>query len=133
MTVEPYLAELRRLAEASSLVFTVCTGSLLLGRTGLLDGRRATTNKRVFAQAAGYAPNVNWIARARWVEDGKYVTSSGVSAGIDAALAIIAKLHGRETSLDIARRAEYTWQEDDTQDPFAPADSSDAAADPTAG
>jgi len=51
-----------------------------------------------------------------------YVTSSGVSAGIDAALAVIARLRGRETSLQIAERAEYSWQEDDTHDPFAPGD-----------
>jgi transcriptional regulator GlxA family with amidase domain len=114
-----YLAEIRRLSEAAPLVFTVCTGSLLLARTGLLDGLRATTNKRVFSQAAGYAPNVNWIARARWVEDGKYLTSSGISAGIDAALAVIAKQRGRQTSLDITKRAEYTWQEDAEHDPFA--------------
>jgi putative intracellular protease/amidase len=126
MTEPAYVAEVRRLAEAARLVFTVCTGSLLLGKTGLLDGRRATTNKRVFSQAAGYAPGVNWIARARWVEDGKYVTSSGVSAGIDAALAVIARLRDRETSLAIAHRAEYVWQEDDACDPFAAAESTGA-------
>jgi putative intracellular protease/amidase len=121
LLAEPaYLAEVRRLSEAAPLVFTVCTGSLLLAKTGLLDGRRATTNKRVFSQAAGYAPGVNWIARARWVDDGKYVTSSGISAGIDAALAVIAKLRGRPTSLEIAKRAEYLWQEDAGHDPFAP-------------
>jgi putative intracellular protease/amidase len=120
LTEPAYLAEIRRLSEAAPLVFTVCTGSLLLAKTGLLDGRRATTNKRVFSQAAGYAPSVNWIARARWVEDGKYVTSSGISAGIDASLAVIAKLRNRETTLEIAKRAEYTWQEDADCDPFAP-------------
>jgi transcriptional regulator GlxA family with amidase domain len=119
MTDPRYLAELTRLAEASQLVATVCTGSLLLGMTGLLDGRRATSNKRVFAEVTAHAPKVNWIAKARWVEDGKYFTSSGISAGIDMALALIAKLRGRETSLLIANRAEYTWQEDSAWDPFA--------------
>ena len=119
MTDPQYLAELTRLAEASQLVATVCTGSLLLAMTGLLDGRRATSNKRVFAEVTSHAPKVNWIAKARWVEDGKYFTSSGISAGIDMALALIAKLRGRDTSLTIANRAEYTWQEDSTWDPFA--------------
>jgi len=116
-----FLAELKRLAEVSRMVATVCTGSLLLARTGLLDGRKATSNKRVFQQVKNYAPKVNWVAKARWVEDGKYFTSSGVSAGMDMALAVIAKLCGRETSLQIASRAEYEWHEDSSWDPFAAA------------
>jgi transcriptional regulator GlxA family with amidase domain len=116
-----FLAELKRLAEASQIVATVCTGSFLLARTGLLDGRKATSNKRVFQQVKTYAPKVDWIAKARWLEDGKYFTSSGVSAGMDMALAVIAKLCGRETSLQIASRAEYEWHEDSSWDPFAAA------------
>ncbi len=114
-----FIAELKRLAEKSAIVATVCTGSLLLAKTGLLDGRRATTNKRVFQEIKNFVPNVNWIAKARWVEDGKYVTSSGISAGMDMALAIIAKLFDRQKSLEIAHRAEYEWHEDGTWDPFA--------------
>jgi transcriptional regulator GlxA family with amidase domain len=53
------------------------------------------------------------------VEDGKYFTSSGVSAGMDMALAVIARLCGREKSLEIASRAEYEWHEDASRDPFA--------------
>ena len=117
----PFIAELKRLAEASRLVATVCTGSLLLAKTGLLDGRKATSNKRAFKLVSGYAPKVNWVAKARWVEDGKYFTSSGVSAGMDMTLAVMAKLRGREASLEIAARAEYEWHEDSTWDPFAAA------------
>ena len=119
MTNAPFLAELKRLAETSRLVATVCTGSFLLARTGLIDGRKATSNKRAFQLVKTNAPKVNWIARARWVEDGKYFTSSGVSAGMDMALAAIAKLRGREKSLEIASRAEYDWHEDSSWDPFA--------------
>lgn len=115
----PFMAELKRLAEASRLVATVCTGSFLLAKTGLLDGRKATSNKRVFQLVTNFAPKVNWIAPARWVEDGKYFTSSGVSAGMDMALAVIARLCGREKSLEIASRAEYEWHEDGSWDPFA--------------
>jgi putative intracellular protease/amidase len=114
-----FMAELKRLAETSKLVATVCTGSLLLAKTGLLDGLKATSNKRVFNEVIGHAPNVTWIAKARWVEDGKYFTSSGISAGMDMTLALIAKLCGRETSLQIAARAEYEWHEDSSRDPFA--------------
>jgi putative intracellular protease/amidase len=116
-----FLAELKRLAEASRIVATVCTGSLLLAKTGLIDGRKATSNKRVFQLVTSYAPKVHWIARARWVEDEKYFTSSGISAGMDMTLALIARLCGRETSLQLAARAEYQWQEDSSWDPFAAA------------
>lgn len=116
-----FLGELKRLAEASRMVATVCTGSLLLAKTGLLDGRKATTNKRVLQQVTAYAPKVNWVAKARWVEDGKYFTASGVSAGMDMALAVIARFCGRETSLQVAGRAEYEWHEDSSRDPFATA------------
>jgi transcriptional regulator GlxA family with amidase domain len=114
-----FLAELKRVAEASRMVATVCTGSFLLAATGLLDGRRATSNKRVFQLVKNHAPRVEWIAKARWVEDGRCFTSSGISAGMDMALAIISKLCGRERSLQIARRAEYEWHEDSSWDPFA--------------
>ena len=116
-----FLAELKRLAEASQIIATVCTGSFLLARTGLLDGRKATSNKRVFQLVKSSAPQVEWIAKARWVEDGKYFTSSGVSAGMDMILAVIARLFGRERSLQIASRAEYEWHEDSSWDPFAAA------------
>ena len=78
---------LQRVCPPAEQVMTVCSGSGLLARTGLLDGRRATTNKAYFAQCSGEGPNVNWVKEARWVEDGPYATSSGVSAGIDMALA----------------------------------------------
>ena len=121
ITNPQFLADLKRLAEASQIVATVCTGSLLLARTGLLDGCKATTNKRVFQLVQTSAPKVNWMAKARWVEDGKYFTSSGVSAGMDMALAVIARLCSREKSLEIASRAEYEWHEDSSRDPFAAA------------
>ena len=121
ITNPSFLAELKRLAETSGIVATVCTGSLLLAKTGLIDGRKATTNKRAFRLVQSHGPKVDWIARARWVEDGKYFTSSGISAGIDMALAVIARLRGRERSLQIASRAEYEWHEDGSWDPFAAA------------
>ena len=64
-------------------------------------------------------PNVTWVREARWVEDGRFFTSSGVSAGIDMSLGLIQHIFGRDMSLQIARSAEYTWQEDKSVDPFA--------------
>ena len=116
---QPFLDELRRQAEAARFVASVCTGSALLARTGLLDGRRATTNKRAFAWVSSQGPAVQWVAQARWVEDGKFFTSSGVAAGMDMALGLVAHLFGREASVGIAQTAEYEWHEDPHWDPFA--------------
>ena len=115
-------ALLRWLAQAAAsaeIVTSVCTGAALLAKAGLLDGRRATTNKMAFDWVASQGPAVQWQRRARWVEDGKFFTSSGVSAGMDMALALIARLHGIERAREVAQWAEYVWNEDDADDPFA--------------
>jgi transcriptional regulator GlxA family with amidase domain len=104
---------------AAEVVMSVCSGSALLARAGLLDGRRATTNKMWFNALTPSGPNVHWVKEARWVEDGKFVTSSGVSAGIDMALAVIAKLRGEEVSKNLANATEYEWHRDAAWDPFA--------------
>lgn len=114
-----FLTLLKSKAEASALVATVCTGSALLAKTGLLDGHRATSNKIAFDWVTEQGPHVHWVRKARWVEDGKYFTSSGISAGIDMTLALISHLHGRESALEVARRAEYLWNEESSFDPFA--------------
>lgn len=113
-----WLAERARQAE---LVLSVCTGSALLARAGLLDGRRATSNKRAFAWVTSQGPDVVWIKRARWVDDGDRVTSSGISAGIDMALAVVARLAGRDHAEHVAKAMEYRWHADPADDPFADA------------
>jgi len=110
---------LRRLAQASDIVATVCTGAALMARTGLLDHRKATSNKASFAWVVAQGPNVLWQPRARWVADGKFYTSSGVSAGMDMALALIAALNGDEKAQQVATYAEYRWNSDPDDDPFA--------------
>jgi transcriptional regulator GlxA family with amidase domain len=110
---------LRRRVPEIETVMTVCSGTALLARTGLLDGRRATTNKMFFHEVAKEGPRVEWVREARWVEDGKYATSSGVSAGIDMALAVIAKLAGPQVSDNLATATEYDWHRDAAWDPFA--------------
>lgn len=102
-------------------VTSVCTGSVLLARAGLLDGRRATTNKRAFEWVAAQRSEVQWVAQARWIEDGKFLTSSGVSAGMDMTLALIGKILGPQAAEDAALWAEYTWHRDADHDPFAEA------------
>lgn len=100
-------------------VMAVCTGTILLGMAGVLDGRKATTNKIDFTSTVPLAPNVDWVKEARWVEDGKFFTSSGVSAGMDMSLAVIANLYGMDVADRVALSNEYEWHKDPTRDPFA--------------
>ena len=116
----PVLLEwLNERSKQAELVASVCTGSALLAKAGVLDGLRATSNKLAFAWAASQSEKVQWQQQARWVEDGKVFSSSGVSAGIDMALAVIAKLVSQQAAEDAANFAEYSWQRDAGCDPFA--------------
>lgn len=110
---------IRGIAEASRYVLTVCTGSSLLARTGLLNGKKATSNKRVFDWATSFGESVQWQREARWVVDGKYYTSSGVSAGMDMTLGFIRDRHGEEFARTVARHIEYEWNDDSAVDHFA--------------
>lgn len=116
---ETYLDFLRARAPAAQLVMSVCSGSALLARAGLLDGKRATSNKMFFSLATSQSDAVQWVESARWVADGKMITSSGVSAGTDMALAVIASLFGTERAEQIANYTEYQWHRDADADPFA--------------
>lgn len=103
----------------AELVTLICTGSGVLAAAGLLDGYRATCNKRAFHWARAQGPRVEWIARARWVEDRDRWTSAGVAAGMDMSLALITRLHSDELAAAVADRVEYDWHRDSTWDPFA--------------
>lgn len=113
------LAFLRDQHGRTELTTSVCTGSALLAKAGILKGHRATSNKAAFALAVEQAPDVDWIVKARWVEDGKIITSSGVSAGTDMALALVSRLYGKERARRLARSLEYEWHENASDDPFA--------------
>lgn len=109
---------LRGRVASAECTMSVCTGSAILAKAGLLDGRRATSNKLFFDLATSQSDQVEWIPEARWVEDGPFATSSGVSAGTDMALAVIARLLGRERAERVARVTEYEWASDPARDPF---------------
>ena len=115
----PLLLALTAASRKAAITTSVCTGSALLARTGLMDGRPATSNKIAWDWVVQQGPRVRWQRKARWVDDGDLVTSSGVSAGIDMALAVIARLHGIEMARQAARFMEYVWHEDAGDDPFA--------------
>jgi transcriptional regulator GlxA family with amidase domain len=114
-----FLKRLRAASERASVTTTVCTGSALLARTGVMDGRPATSNKISWDWVVQQGPRVLWKRKARWVDDGNLVTSSGVSAGIDMTLALVSRLLGRDVAVNAARNMEYVWRQDPDDDPFA--------------
>lgn len=114
-----FLAFVRKQHQQTSWTTSVCTGAAILARAGVLDGRRATTNKVAFEWVASQSGKVRWIRKARWVVDGKLITSSGVSAGIDMALSLVSRIYGRGAAEEVASVAEYRWNDDPENDPFA--------------
>lgn len=106
-------------AKKGAVLSSVCTGSAILAKAGVLKGRKATTNKAFFDYAKEQGP-AEWQTNARWVEDGKVITSSGVTAGIDMSLAVLARYFGSEVARMIAQSTEYSWNPDPNNDPFTP-------------
>ncbi|MEE1782103.1 GlxA family transcriptional regulator [Streptomyces sp. SP17BM10] len=94
---------IRRAAERSRRVVSVCGGAFLLAEAGLLDGRRATTHWAYREELARRYPRVTVEREPIFVWDGRYVTSAGVSTGIDLALALVEADHGASHALEVAR------------------------------
>ena len=97
---------IREVAKAAKPVTSVCTGALLLAKAGLLRGRRATTHWSALDLLASMDPTIAVEREQRVVEDG-IVTSAGVSAGIDMALAVVERMHGRAVADETAHYMEY--------------------------
>ncbi|WP_078280837.1 DJ-1/PfpI family protein [Mycobacteroides franklinii] len=114
-----FLSWLAAFSARAELVTSVCTGSALLAAAGLLDGYRATSNKRAFRWAAEYGSDVTWVAQARWVQDRDRWTSSGVAAGMDMTVALMRFLHGPDVADEASAFVEFEAQRDPDQDAFA--------------
>lgn len=109
------LAFVKSRALKLEILTSVCTGALILGSAGLLDGRRATTHWRSLDLMAQLFPRINVDRSSHVVEDGNVYTSAGISAGIDMALKVVARYFGETVARATARHMEYPFPESNTR------------------
>jgi transcriptional regulator GlxA family with amidase domain len=105
---ESFLERMRVLAGSGTLMTSVCTGALVYGKAGILDGRRATTHWGALDRLADLGVDVD--REARFVDTGEVVTAAGVSAGIDMALHLVARLESVERAQEVRRYIQYDPQ-----------------------
>lgn len=98
---------IKKSAQTSSFNFSVCTGSYLLAQTGILDGKKSTTFHSLIDHMAKEYPKVTVLQGVRYVDNGKEVTTAGISAGIDGALHLVARIRGEKAAKDVAFNMEY--------------------------
>ena len=103
------------LAARSTLTASVCTGAFLLAQAGLLDGKTATTHWEDIDDFKSLFPTVQVLSKRRWIDEGRIVTSGGISAGIDMSLHLVERLAGRELAEGTAHQMEFDWTEDTRQ------------------
>jgi transcriptional regulator GlxA family with amidase domain len=101
---------IQSVSAASEITFSVCSGALLLGRVGLLDGLRATTHFGALRELEAAAPAATVVENVKVVDNGRIVTSAGISAGIEAALHLVGRIMGVEHAIETARYMEYDWR-----------------------
>ncbi len=111
---------IQRLVPLSRIYGSVCTGAFLLGAAGLLDGRKVTTHWQNAKQLALRYPNAAVDYDRIYMRDGPMVTSAGVTAGIDLALALVREEHGPAISLAVAKRLVVVAQRLGGQSQFSP-------------
>jgi transcriptional regulator GlxA family with amidase domain len=108
---DEFLGWIRSLSQSAGIMAAVCTGAFMLAKAGLLEGLSATTHWEDIDEFSQLFPNVKVIENQRWVEEGRILTSAGISAGIDMSLHIVSRLEGRDLAVQTARQMDYRWQE----------------------
>ncbi|MTI64035.1 DJ-1/PfpI family protein [Methylophaga sp.] len=98
-----------RTAEKAKVVASVCTGAFILAEAGLLAGRRVTTHWEDIDALRETYPDLTVIEAQRWVDEGKFITSGGISAGIDMSLHLVSRFLGPELAERTARQMAYEW------------------------
>ena len=100
---------IKNCSKKAELTLTVCLGSFFLAKAGLLDGLAATTHRAALGELAEISSQVQVVADQRFVDNGRIITSAGVSAGIGAAFHVVSKLLGRQAAQRTAAYIEYDW------------------------
>ncbi|AWB65254.1 glutamine amidotransferase [Saccharobesus litoralis] len=100
-------------AEQVEILATVCTGVFIVAQAGCLGDHKVTTHWHDIDQLQNEFPDLKVIGNHRWVDEGKLVTSGGISAGIDMSLHLIARLHNKELAIRTAKEMDYQWQDSD--------------------
>lgn len=103
---------IRARADTAEIAASVCTGSLLYAKAGVLDGQSATTHYLRHDLLRELAPGARVVEDRRFLDNGHVVTSAGISAGIDMSLHLVARLHGAGVAENTARYMEYHWRND---------------------
>ncbi len=107
---EAVIRWVRESAAQAKYVMSVCNGAFLLAKAGLLDGLTATTTAGYIDYLAEVAPKTKVVYDQRFVDNGKIITTGGLSAGIDGAMRLIEKLDGRGAAIQTALGIEYDWR-----------------------
>lgn len=101
---------IKQYTEKSALVMSVCNGALILADTQLLNGLTATTYHNALSDLKKDFPRINVVSDQRFVDNGKIITTAGLSSGIDGALHIVEKLQGKYKAQTVALNLEYDWK-----------------------
>ena len=113
---------IRKSSETTDVTMSVCTGAFVLAKTGLLNGKSATTYHGAFGRFATQFPNIQLKRGARFVENGNLATAGGLSSGIDLALRVVERYYGREVARKTAYDLEYQgegWMNSDSNQIYA--------------
>jgi transcriptional regulator GlxA family with amidase domain len=100
-----------RQAKTAELTASICTGAFLVGKAGLLKGKRATTHWEDVADLRAYLPDTEVVENKRWIDEGASVSSAGISAGLDMSFHIVARLAGKDLAILTARQMDYDWRD----------------------
>lgn len=111
MEHEETVAWIKSVSQETTITASICTGAFLLAKAGLLEHKKATTHWEDMDELSSLFPSITLERGKRFVDEGKIVTSGGISAGIDMSLHLVERFVSRELALQTARQMEFDWKE----------------------